>query len=82
MKDHHQNVTEFYIQSTKMELDQIFTIMEGIKTEFVAFIDEYSIQQTTLEEVFLSFARKQYINTDRAVATSGFRKLVSCIFGY
>ncbi|OXA58482.1 ATP-binding cassette sub-family A member 3 [Folsomia candida] len=77
LKDNHQNVTQFHIQSTDMTLDRIFHIMEDIKFgQFSSFIEEYSVQQTTLEEVFLSFAKKQY-NMERVVQTSKFRKLLA-----
>ena len=37
--------------------------MEGIKDDFLA-IEDYSISETSLEQVFISFARNQKINED------------------
>lgn len=74
-----QNVLQFHIESIEMQLDKVFETMEGIKVQFESYIEEYSIQQTTLEEVFLSFARQQYIEV-REVQASKFRKAISCIF--
>jgi uncharacterized protein YeeX (DUF496 family) len=43
-----------------MALDKVYEMMEAIKRQFEVLVDDYSIQQTTLEEVFLSFARQQH----------------------
>jgi len=60
---------QFHINSTDFQWDKFFEIMETIKSQFPTLIDEYSIQETTLEEVFLSFARQQYSNQDRTAYT-------------
>ena len=41
----------------------MFKIMEGIKDEFLA-IEDYSICETSLEQVFISFAKNQKVNED------------------
>ena len=41
----------------------MFKIMEGIKDEFLA-IEDYSISETSLEQVFISFAKNQKVNQD------------------
>ncbi|OXA45953.1 ATP-binding cassette sub-family A member 3 [Folsomia candida] len=81
LKDHHQNVVQFHIQSTAFRLDEVFERMEQIKNRFVDYIEDYSVQQTTLEEVFLSFARKQYTAPREVQQTSRFRKFVASVFG-
>jgi len=58
---------QFHINSTDFQWDKLFEIMESIKTRFPSLIEEYSIQETTLEEVFLSFARQQPSSQDRTV---------------
>jgi hypothetical protein len=54
--------------------------MENIKAERNGLIEEYSLQQTTLEEVFLSFARRQY-SSEREVKANCFSKMLSFLFG-
>lgn len=46
-----KNVVQFHIQSTAFRLDEVFERMEQIKNRFVDYIEDYSVQQTTLEEV-------------------------------
>ena len=41
----------------------MFKIMENIRTEFSA-VEDYSISETSLEQVFISFAKKQ-ISTEK-----------------
>ena len=42
--------------------DILFKTMEDLKKNYEQIIEEYGINETTLEEVFLSFARKQNPN--------------------
>jgi hypothetical protein len=63
-----------------MQWDQLFETMENIKAERNGLIEEYSLQQTTLEEVFLSFARRQY-SSEREVKANCFSKMLSFLFG-
>jgi hypothetical protein len=50
--------------------------MEDLKTRFQSVIEDYSITETTLEEVFLAFARKQY--SSREANISLLRKIILC----
>ncbi len=50
--------------------------MEDLKTNYGDIIEDYSINETTLEEVFLSFARKQYGN--RKADVSLLKRIVTC----
>ena len=42
----------------------MFKIMEDIRDEFPA-VEDYSISETSLEQVFISFAKKQKSNEDQ-----------------
>jgi hypothetical protein len=50
--------------------------MEEIRVIYGGILEDYSINETTLEEVFLSFARQQY--PERKAGVSWFKKLISC----
>lgn len=39
--------------------------MEKLKTEMPAVIEDYSVSETTLEQVFLSFAKNQRPESDK-----------------
>jgi len=76
----NKNSMQFHINSTHLGWDRLFGIMEAIKIQFPLLIEEYSLQQTTLEEVFLSFARQQYAE-DRVVQASVFSRILSFCTG-
>jgi len=59
-----------------MSWGEIYRATEDLKTQFADVIEDYTVSETTLEEVFLSFARKQYSNRDANV--SFFKKLITC----
>lgn len=50
--------------------------MEDLKTRYGEIIEDYSVNETTLEEIFLSFARKQYGN--RTADVSLLKRLLTC----
>jgi len=58
IKDRHMGYLQFFIEDPTIPLHVLFSKMESIKT-LTNVIEEYSIQETTLEQVFLSFARQQ-----------------------
>jgi len=62
--------------NTGISWGQIFKSMEQLRGEYAEVIEDYSVSETTLEEVFLSFARKQYPGRD--VEVSFLKKLVTC----
>ena len=59
-----------------MSWGEIYQCTEDLKMKYRDVIEDYSVSETTLEEVFLSFARKQYANRDANV--SFFKKLITC----
>ncbi|XP_023336664.1 retinal-specific ATP-binding cassette transporter [Eurytemora carolleeae] len=58
LKDRHRGYLQFQIEDPTIPLHQLFRKMEEIKSK-EEFVEEYSIKETTLEQVFLSFAKKQ-----------------------
>ncbi|XP_017768274.1 PREDICTED: ATP-binding cassette sub-family A member 3 [Nicrophorus vespilloides] len=57
IREHHQELITFYIPSTKLPWSEMFGIMESAKIELN--IEDYSIGQTSLEQVFLQFTKMQ-----------------------
>ncbi|GFO27765.1 ATP-binding cassette sub-family a member 3 [Plakobranchus ocellatus] len=55
--DEHQGYIHFQVPDSDMKLAQVFTFMESAKANLC--IQDYSVHQTTLEEVFLSFTSTQ-----------------------
>jgi len=76
LKDKHQNILQYQIYNTELAWDVLFKTMEDMKSNFVDFIEEYSVSQTTLEEVFLSFARLQY--PERRADVSALNRILTC----
>ncbi|XP_013411172.1 ATP-binding cassette sub-family A member 3 isoform X2 [Lingula anatina] len=57
LKDEHQGLVHYHITDTTLSWAKIFGTMERAKAEF--HIEDYSVSQTTLEQVFINFARSQ-----------------------
>ncbi|XP_071081916.1 phospholipid-transporting ATPase ABCA3-like [Haliotis cracherodii] len=55
--DDHQGYVHFQVPYSAVSLAQVFTLMEQSKAQFS--VEDYSVHQTTLEQVFLSFTRSQ-----------------------
>ncbi|XP_067683953.1 phospholipid-transporting ATPase ABCA3-like [Haliotis asinina] len=55
--DDHQGYVHFQVPYNTVSLAQVFTVMEQSKVQF--YVEDYSVHQTTLEQVFLSFTRWQ-----------------------
>ena len=57
LKDEHQGMVHYHIRNTNVTWAQLFGTIERVKLNFN--IEDYSVSQTTLEQVFLNFARGQ-----------------------
>lgn len=57
LKDEHQGMLHYHIRDTSVTWAQLFGTIEKVKLKFD--IEDYSVSQTTLEQVFLNFARGQ-----------------------
>ncbi|CAG7723164.1 unnamed protein product, partial [Allacma fusca] len=60
LKDRHENILQYQIYKTNLPWKNLFEILEDMKINYEEEIEDYSASETTLDEVFLSFARQQY----------------------
>ncbi|XP_031638222.1 ATP-binding cassette sub-family A member 3-like [Contarinia nasturtii] len=59
LKEQYQGLLTFYLPHTsELKWSTLFDYMENVKRELG--VEDYTISQTTLEQVFLSFARTHY----------------------
>ncbi|XP_063894116.1 phospholipid-transporting ATPase ABCA3 [Helicoverpa armigera] len=58
LKDEHKTMLHYHINET-MRYSDLFAQLEAMRAEFPSLIEDYSVTETTLEEVFLSFAKEQ-----------------------
>uniref|UniRef100_A0A8C4QFV7 ABC transporter domain-containing protein n=1 Tax=Eptatretus burgeri TaxID=7764 RepID=A0A8C4QFV7_EPTBU len=58
IKDEHQCLLHYHLNSSDVTWAEVFGIMEKAKEDFA--LEDYSVSQITLEQVFLSFARFQH----------------------
>jgi len=57
LKDEHKTLLHYQMTDTSMPLSQIFSEMEKLK-KVHSIVEDYTVGDTTLEQVFISFARK------------------------
>jgi len=58
VKDVHHGLVQFHVpQSPAVSLAALFSTMEEVRGQFL--VEDYSVSQTTLEQVFINFARSQ-----------------------
>ena len=55
--DDHQGYVHFQVPDTNVHLADVFELMESTKLNLN--VEDYSVHQTTLEQVFLTFTRQQ-----------------------
>lgn len=58
LKDEHQGLLHYHVTDPRTPWKHLFTTMEKIKADFNV-VEDYTISETTLEQVFLSFAKVQ-----------------------
>lgn len=59
VKDEHEGLLHYHITDPKVKWFALFSSMEDIKQRSNGLVEDYTISETTLEQVFLSFARQQ-----------------------
>ncbi|XP_071044386.1 phospholipid-transporting ATPase ABCA3 [Parasteatoda tepidariorum] len=59
LKDDHQGMLQYHIINPSLRLSQLFKIMEEMKAQFD--LEDYLISDTSLEQIFLTFARAQRV---------------------
>ena len=57
LKDAHFGYVHYQISNANVSWSQLFGTIERAREEY--YIEDYSVSQTTLEQVFLNFAKKQ-----------------------
>lgn len=57
LKDEHQNMVHYHISTEGLTWGEVFGKMERNKSRLS--VEDYSVSQTSLEQVFLNFARRQ-----------------------
>ncbi|XP_077981076.1 phospholipid-transporting ATPase ABCA1-like [Glandiceps talaboti] len=57
LKEKHHSMVEYQLPSDKTSLAQLFGAMEANKNRLL--IEDYSVSQTTLDQVFINFAKMQ-----------------------
>jgi ATP-binding cassette subfamily A (ABC1) protein 3 len=57
LKEAYEGFVHIHINETALSLAALFRIIESCKEEYS--IENYTVSQTTLEQVFLNFARSQ-----------------------
>ena len=74
--DDNQGYVHFQIPDDTAKLAQIFGRMEEAKEKYN--VEDYSVHQTTLEQIFLTFTQNQVVPKENA-KTGCFKKLCSCM---
>jgi hypothetical protein len=57
LKEAYEGYVHIHINEANLSLAQLFRIIEACKSTYA--IENYTVSQTTLEQVFLNFARSQ-----------------------
>jgi len=57
LKDYHLTTMEYHLEDTSLKWSDLFKIMEEIKLQWD--FEDYVISDTSLEQIFLMFAKKQ-----------------------
>jgi ATP-binding cassette subfamily A (ABC1) protein 3 len=54
-----QDYLHLHVSDTSTPWHKLFGTMEQLKAKYAVIVEDYSVSETTLEQVFLSFAKKQ-----------------------
>ncbi|XP_017056192.1 phospholipid-transporting ATPase ABCA3 isoform X3 [Drosophila ficusphila] len=77
LQEEYQGILTFYIPLTGVKWSRIFGLMESNRDQLN--VEDYSVSQTTLEEIFLEFAKYQREDTRANHRLSELRKLCKCL---
>lgn len=58
LKDRHEGLLHYHISQPNLTWSRLFLALEKARDPFM--LEDYSVAQTTLEELFISFAKKQH----------------------
>ncbi|XP_074250550.1 ATP-binding cassette sub-family A member 2 isoform X2 [Saimiri boliviensis] len=79
LKERHHTKVQYQLKSEHISLAQVFSKMEQVSG--VLGIEDYSVSQTTLDNVFVNFAKKQSDNLEQqeTEAPSALQSPLSCL---
>ncbi|GFS56049.1 ATP-binding cassette sub-family A member 3 [Nephila pilipes] len=60
LKDDHQDMLQYHVDDPSITLSHLFKFMTNMKNQFD--LEDYFIRNTSLEEIFLTFARAQRVS--------------------
>ncbi len=75
LKDLHHGLVQYQVSNEELTWAQVFGTMERAKDEYD--LEDYSVSQTTLDQVFLNFARAQIAPREEGIMTCK-RKCANC----
>ncbi|KAF4528687.1 hypothetical protein B566_EDAN015499 [Ephemera danica] len=64
LRDQHQGLLHYHVTDPKKRWSELFAAMEELKLQHAEILEDYTISETTLEQVFLSFARNKAMLED------------------
>ncbi|XP_054706743.1 phospholipid-transporting ATPase ABCA3-like [Uloborus diversus] len=62
LKDYHQGMLQYHVDDPNATLSQLFKFMDTMKSRFD--LEDYLISDTSLEQIFLTFAKSQRENPE------------------
>ncbi|GBM91934.1 ATP-binding cassette sub-family A member 3 [Araneus ventricosus] len=62
LKDDHQGMLQYHVVNPSITLSRLFKFMSHMKTHFA--LEDYLISDTSLEQIFLTFARAQRASSE------------------
>ncbi|CAL1281885.1 unnamed protein product [Larinioides sclopetarius] len=62
LKDDHQGMLQYHVVDPSITLSRLFKFMSHMKTHFA--LEDYLISDTSLEQIFLTFARAQRVSSE------------------
>ena len=65
VKEEHNKMIHFRV-SPNVSLHRMFTVLETAREELINLIEDYTVTQVTLDDVFVNFAKAQQDNSDMA----------------
>ncbi|XP_050403065.1 phospholipid-transporting ATPase ABCA1 isoform X2 [Patella vulgata] len=65
LQEEHSNMVQYQLGTANLSLSRLFDILESARHEY--YIEDYSVSQTTLDQVFINFAKGQTDTMDADV---------------
>ena len=53
---------EYQVTNTEIDWEAVFTVLEGLKQKYEGLLEDYSVSETTLEEIFLGVAKSKNLS--------------------